>query len=70
MREAIEAAKKLRTISKGQITNTVNRLKAILSEATNKTVRPLVNDLETQNLFAKLQRLASTSRLPMRDMCH
>ena len=55
--ETIEAAKKLWTTLKGQIMHTINRLKDILGKATNKMVRLLVNDLETQNLFAKLQRL-------------
>ena len=55
--EAIEADKKLQTTVKGQITNTVNRLKAILSEATDETVRPLLNHLETQNIFLRLQNL-------------
>ena len=57
-REAAEAAKKLRGTTKKQIIQTVNRLKAILTDAAGEAVRLLIQDLETQNLFQKLQGLS------------
>ena len=56
--EAVEAAKKLHGTTKGHITQTVNRLKAILTDAAGEAVRLLIQDLETQNLFQKLQGLS------------
>ena len=56
--EAMEAAKKLCGMSKGQITQTVNWLKAILSNAAGEADWLLIQDLETQNLFWKLQGLS------------
>ena len=56
--EAVEAANKVWGTAQGQKTQTVNRLKAILSEAAGEAVRLLIQDLENQNLFQRLQNLA------------
>ena len=57
-REAIENAKRLRGATKGHITQCTNQLKVILTNAEGEVVRPLIQDLETQNLFQKLQGLS------------
>ena len=56
--ETMETVKRLRTSSKGQITHTVNMLTGILSEADDDTIRLLLNDIQTQDLFAKLKKLS------------
>ena len=58
--EAIENAKRFCGATKGQITQCTNQLKAKLIEAEGEVVRPLIQDLETQNLFQKLQGLSSS----------
>ena len=57
---AVEAAKKLQTSTKGQITQCTNQLKMIHTMAQIEDVRPLIEDLETQNLYQKLQSLSSS----------
>ena len=59
-REAIEAARRLRTSTKGQITACANRLKVILETVPAEGIRSLINNLETENLYQKLQSLSTS----------
>ena len=52
--EDIESVKKSRTAAKGQITNTVNKLKVIFGEVDLEVKN--INDIEVQDLFRKLRK--------------